>query len=81
MYLLTIGCPLESLVDTGAWDRNYESRELGERILSMDAHKHPCDIPATSGCNATVFLPCQGIVDFDMQLPCQGIVDFDHAML
>ena len=58
---------VECLVDTGAVDRNYVSRELGEKIKGMGAQEHPCDIPAICGCNNSMCIPCQGIVDFDLK--------------
>jgi len=57
---------IECLIDTGAVDRNYVSRELGDQLLRMGAHKEPCDIPSICGCNNSMCIPCQGIIDFDM---------------
>ena len=56
---------LECLVDTGALDRNYVSREVAELLAQAGGKMKECDVEQICSCNQSVCMACLGIVSFD----------------
>ena len=55
---------VECLVDTGALDRNYVSKEIGKELVAKGAHLAKCDVNSICTCTSTVCLDCLGVVTF-----------------
>jgi hypothetical protein len=58
---------LSCLVDTGALDTNYVSREVGAWILGEGGQPRKCVVSKVCSCNHDVCVPCLGIVDLDFE--------------
>ena len=59
---------LTCLIDTGALDRNYVSRDVAELLAQAGGHMKQCDVDKICSCNKSVCMPCLGIVSFEFTL-------------
>ena len=60
-----IDTELDGLVDTGALDRNYVSREVAALLSQAGGQMRMCDVERIGSCSQTVCMACLGIVSFD----------------